>query len=210
MKHLIISISILILSGCANTGARFNSSTLESAPDDKALVYFYRPSAFQGSAINFNIIANGVKIGELDNGAYTKRTLKPNTYKIHSKTMAIDRISTFVFEAGKTYFIRSFIEMGIWVSSIRFSLMHKDDALQEMRKSRIQLGDYEKDINLEAPSSHLRPSANVDKPTLSTSANKQESTLPINTIVKTPLIKPSIKQNSSSSKHLHPLKLLHV
>jgi len=159
MKHLIISISILILSGCANTGARFNSSTLESAPDDKALVYFYRPSAFQGSAISFNIVANGIKIGELDNGAYTKITLTPDTYKVHSQTMAIDRISTFVFEAGKTYFIRSFIEMGMWVSSIRFSLTHKDDALYEMRKSRVQLGNYEYDRNSTPPATSLQPLA---------------------------------------------------
>ena len=139
MKKIIFLLAVFILSGCANRGARFNPTNIEGAPKDMALVYFYRPSAFQGSAVSFDIIANSKKIGELDNGAYLKRLMKPDTYKIHSDSMAIDRISTFEFEAGKTYFVRSFIEMGMWVSSIRFSLLHKDDAILEMAKSRIQI-----------------------------------------------------------------------
>lgn len=142
MKAIFPLFALLFFSGCANTGARFDPANLEIAPNDKALVYFFRPSAFQGGGTSFDIIANGVRIGSLDNGAYLKRVLPPDTYKIHSDTLAIDRISTFVFEPGKIYFIRSFIEMGLWVSSVRFSNMHQEDALYEMRKSRIQLDDH--------------------------------------------------------------------
>jgi len=97
MHQLITVITILILSGCANTGASFNPSNLENAPEDKALVYFYRPSGFHSGGIDFPVIANNMDIGSLDNAAYFKRIMTPNTYKIHSDTGAIDRIASFVF-----------------------------------------------------------------------------------------------------------------
>ncbi|MGZ8957951.1 MAG: DUF2846 domain-containing protein [Methylosarcina sp.] len=139
MEKLFFLIAITFLSGCANTGAKFNPDNIEKAPTDKTLVYFYRPSALQANMVSFEIIANKINIGKLDNGAYLKRILLPNRYKIHSDTMAIDRISTFDFEAGKTYFVKTYFEMGTWVNSVRFSLMHKDDAILEMHNSRVQI-----------------------------------------------------------------------
>jgi len=138
MKVILVLISLLLV-GCANTGARFNSDEIIESPKTLSTVYFYRPSAFQGSAISFPIIANDIRLGELDNGGYTKIIISPGIYKFHSDTLLIDRISTFKFKAGNTYFIRVFIEMGIWVSSIRFTETYKDDALLDMRKSRLQL-----------------------------------------------------------------------
>jgi len=142
MKHLIISIAILILSGCSNTGAKFNSSSLETAPDDKALVYFYRPSGFYGRAIGFPIIANNMEIGSLDNSAYFKRLMAPATYKIHSDTGAIDRISDFTFAAGESYFVKAYVDMGMWISSIRFKEVHKGKALLEMSDTGIQIDNF--------------------------------------------------------------------
>jgi len=184
MKKTIALLAILLLlTGCANTGARFDSTHIEAAPDDKALVYFYRPSAFQGSAMGFHVVANGAKIGILDNGAYFKTVLRPNTYKIHSRSMAIDRISTFVFEAGKTYYVRSFIEMGLWVSSFRFSLIHKDDAMLDMRKLRIQLDNETSpiansvsDSNTPLPSEQLTHSSDTNIPETPQAAPIKSST----------------------------------
>lgn len=142
MKHLIILITILILSGCSNTGAKFNSSSLETAPDDKALVYFYRPSGFYGRAIGFPIIANNMEIGSLDNSAYFKRLMTPATYKIHSDTGAIDRISDFTFAAGESYFVKAYVDVGMWISSIRFKEVHKGKALLEMSDTGIQIDNF--------------------------------------------------------------------
>lgn len=85
------------------------------------------------------VIANKIEIGTLDNGAYFKQIISLGTYKIHSRTGAIDRISTFSLGAGKTYFIRCFLDMGMWVSSVRFVQVHEDEAIQEIKKTALQL-----------------------------------------------------------------------
>ncbi|KAF3984376.1 MAG: DUF2846 domain-containing protein [Methylococcales symbiont of Hymedesmia sp. n. MRB-2018] len=139
MRILIIFLTLMALVGCANVGAKFNVAEIEIAGATNAIVYFYRPSRFQGSAITMPVIANKIEIGTLDNGAYFKKIISPGVYKIHSGTSAIDRISTFSFEAGKTYFVRCFLDMGMWVSSVRFVQVHKDEAIQEIKKTALQL-----------------------------------------------------------------------
>ena len=134
----IIFILLITLSGCANTGERFNIANLSKAPEDQALVYFYRTFHFCGGGMSFRVIANDMEIGRIHSSTYFKRTLPPGNYKIHSRcTNVIDRISRVVFNSGEVYFIRCFIDQGMWVSSTRFSLVHKNVALREMKKTKV-------------------------------------------------------------------------
>ena len=139
VKKIIIIIAIIGLVGCTR-GHEFNVDEMVAAPD-AAIVYFYRLSAYKGMFQSFSVIVDGNEIGTLDNGAYFKHIISPGDYKIHSDTsalVAIDRISTFTFEAGKTYFLRCFIDLGMWVSSIRFVIVHEEEALPEIQKTSLQ------------------------------------------------------------------------
>ena len=129
---------IFTISGCAKVGVKFNESELINNSPQSAIVYFYRPYAFIGRMYSWPIIANGVEIASIDNDAYVKKNLKPDTYKLHSKSSAIDRISTFDFEAGKTYFVKCLLDEGVWVNSIRFVSLDKNDALLEIEKTSLQ------------------------------------------------------------------------
>jgi len=140
-KYLLV-ILICALSGCANTGARFNPAIIETAPDDKALVYFYRSWKYVLGGVSAPIVTNSMDIGSIDNGAYLKRILAPGAYKIHSDTNAIDRVANFVFKPGKTYFMKTYVDVGLWVSSIRFRLVHKQKAIKEMNETNIQIENY--------------------------------------------------------------------
>jgi hypothetical protein len=137
----VVVLAIMGLVGCANVGAKFNASEIKTAPDNAALVYFYRVYWLPGSNLTRPVIANDVEIGTLDSGAYFKQFMPPGVYKIHSDTGAIDRIATIAFEAGKTYFVRCFLDRGFWVNSIRFVVVHEDEALPEIKETALQLYD---------------------------------------------------------------------
>jgi len=134
----------MVVLGCVSHGAKFNADEIEKATSTTAVVYFYRPfyfyapSRLQGKVSDMPVIANGVRIGVLDNGAYFKVVMRPASYEVHSVTGAIDRTSTFSFEAGKVYFVKAFIDVGMWVSSVRFSMVDKKDALPEIIKTSEQ------------------------------------------------------------------------
>lgn len=142
MKKLCFLIAIIILSSCANIGAKFTTIMLESPTDNNALIYFYRPSGYVAGGASFPIIANNMEIGSLDNGAYFKRLIEPGLYKIHSDTGLIDRITNFSFESGKTYFVKTYVDVGVWVSSIRFVSVPKEKAIEEMSQTGIQIENY--------------------------------------------------------------------
>lgn len=144
MKRLTVSllavVIFIVLSGCTNTGKKFNTADIVYVPEDKALVYFYRPFQFGGGGMGCKVIINNMEIGTIYNNTYFKKMLPSGTYKIHSRTInVIDRISTFAFSPGKTYFVKTFFDMGMWISSIRFTLVPKTIALTEISKTRILL-----------------------------------------------------------------------
>lgn len=139
MKKFILLATITLLYGCANVGANFNADDIKEAPYDAATVYFYRPSKLAGSALTWPIVANGVEIGTLDYGAYFMRTLSPGAYQIHSDSAMIDRVETINFEAGRTYFVKCYLDMGLWVNSIRLVLVHPDQAIPEIQMTSVQL-----------------------------------------------------------------------
>jgi len=138
------------LSGCSNVGTKFNVSELRLSSNTNAIVFFYRPSRFLGSAVPFPIIANNIeagksdnyaykKIGSLENGAFFKIIMIPGTYKLHSDTLAIDKISTTTFEAGKIYFVRCFMDAGLGDTSINFIVVDNNEALLEIKNTALQL-----------------------------------------------------------------------
>ena len=141
MRKIVIIIALVGLVGCyTRVGPNFNVNTMVPAPDDAVIVYFYFPRRFPPARnFRFPVIANNVKIGALANGGYFKQVMLPGDYKVHSDVATIiDRVAIFTFEAGKTYFVKFFIERGMWASSIRFTVVHKDDAIPEIKKTGLQ------------------------------------------------------------------------
>ena len=54
LKFALIS-CVLILTGCGATGPAYVAEPVMVGGSDKALVYIYRPSSFQGSAISYDV-----------------------------------------------------------------------------------------------------------------------------------------------------------
>lgn len=81
-------------------------------PAGKGQVVFFRPSAFGGMAVWFNVRENGVALGKLTNGVYFVATLDPGP---HTFTAATENKDTLKLEVddGETYYVKGGITMGI-------------------------------------------------------------------------------------------------
>lgn len=77
----------------------------------KALVVFFRPSAFKGGAINFKVREGEVEMGRLRSGNYFTLQVAPgkHEYVVHAENKDVTAIEA---EEGETYFISGEVNFG--------------------------------------------------------------------------------------------------
>ena len=88
------------------------ASAAIGAPEaGKALVVFFRPSAFKGGAINFIVREGETELGKLKNANYFTAQVTPgkHDYTVHSEAKDVTTIEA---EEGETYFLSGEINMG--------------------------------------------------------------------------------------------------
>ncbi len=88
------------------------TSTAIGMPEaGKALVVFFRPSAFKGGGINFKVRENDVELGRLRNGNYFTLQVAPgkHEYVVHAENKDVTAIEA---EDGETYFISGEVNFG--------------------------------------------------------------------------------------------------
>jgi len=129
---------VTIITGCAATNPLI---TLDGVVvnDERATVVFFRPKAPAGFLMSFDLIANGILIGELKNGSTVSRQLMPGEYKLHSKNggAVIDRITTMKLEPGQIYFVKVYLVSGAWVNSVYFQPVAPKVVLSDRDLSRL-------------------------------------------------------------------------
>jgi hypothetical protein len=78
----------------------------------KALVVFFRPSAFKGAAIGFIVREGETELGKLRSGNYFTTQVAPgkHEYTVHSEAKDITTIEA---DEGETYFLSGEINMGV-------------------------------------------------------------------------------------------------
>lgn len=128
---MFIVIPLLILvTGCGAVNPRINLDDVIVA-NDRATEVFFRPKTLVGSSLDFDIIANGTLIGEVENGEFVTRQLIPGEYKFHSKNWGavIDRVTTMQLEPSLTYFVKVYLAYGFFASSVYFQPVAPEIAL---------------------------------------------------------------------------------
>jgi len=106
---------------------------LPKANDDQGLIVFYRTNSFKGKAIRFNINHAEGPIGQLLNATYIYKYLEPGHHDFWSQAISQDSITVTV-EAGKTYYIKGEVQMGILAGRPKFTQVSESDALAEISK----------------------------------------------------------------------------
>lgn len=87
------------------------SAAIGTPEAGKALVVFFRPSAFKGAAIGFIVREGETELGKLRNGNFFTLQVAPgkHDYTVHSEAKDVTTIEA---EEGETYFLSGEINMG--------------------------------------------------------------------------------------------------
>lgn len=117
MKNTIaIIFALLILSGC---GKKITVH-LDPAPistSEATVIIFHE----QGFTDNFEIYLDKAPVGFVTSEKPLKISVTPGEHELHTVVFGpfIRRITKQLFEAGRTYYMRVWLDMGVFVSSIR-------------------------------------------------------------------------------------------
>lgn len=124
------------LSGCVARGTAFEKA--ESVPANMASIYFYRPKEFIGAFTDIPIIENGKEILRLKNGQFIRYVSIPGRHSFQTVSMGIDKPIELNLLAGETYYIRTEIRQGFWVSTLFLGRVYPDEAHVELQKCCIE------------------------------------------------------------------------
>lgn len=120
MKRLILGIALLaLLAGCASVkmedkAASERAKQFAQPSAGRAGLYVYRDSAF-GAALKKDIWVDGKCIGESAPNVFFFTEVAPGNRKVSTESEFSPNDLALMVEAGKNYFVRQFIKMGVFV-----------------------------------------------------------------------------------------------
>ena len=99
----------------------------------KALVVFFRPSAFKGAAIGFIVREGETELGKLRNATYFVHPTTPgqHSYVVHSEAKDVMNIEV---EAGETYYVSGSLSMGVFAGRPNLSPSSQDAFVAAQKK----------------------------------------------------------------------------
>ena len=120
-KTFILLACVLSLTGCGTIITVPIDQSLIST-DQSTLIVYHK----QGFTDEFQVFIDGMNIGQVTSETPLKIEVKPGNHKLHVELpVAIDRITEQFFEKGKTYYMKIWLDIGMWVSSIRIDPVQK-------------------------------------------------------------------------------------
>jgi len=124
LLRLITTTIVLLTFGCASR-THFDTRTVTTAPEGKALVTLYRPGSFAGAASAFKIFANDRHITSLPNASYYPYIAEPGVVRF-AKKMQVNPLNVGLaslldpkqdlielkVEPGRAYYVRFKLGIG--------------------------------------------------------------------------------------------------
>lgn len=102
----------LTLTGCASLGPAYQK--VENFPEDKGLVYIYRPSSFIGGGVSYDVKVGEAPVTTLYNGGYYPYFVKPGEVEFWAKTETKSAVTLDV-KPGQEYYVKGTVGIGILV-----------------------------------------------------------------------------------------------
>jgi len=128
---------LLLVAACATTGPQFEAAT--GVPADRALVYVYREAGFVGGGVSYMVRANDVEVSTLPAGGYFVYHAVPGEIEFSAKTEARTSV-TIDAEAGKTYYIKGTIGVGVFVGHPHLAVVPNDVGAREIVECKLVPG----------------------------------------------------------------------
>ena len=118
--------SFLLIIGCASLGPVY--SKVDKIPDNRGLVYLYRPSSFFCGGFTYNVKTGDRIITTLYNGGYYPYFSAPGEKEFWAETESKSSVTLDV-KPGETYYIKG--EVGVGFLVCRPHLMAVDPEIAE-------------------------------------------------------------------------------
>ena len=118
-------LALVLALGCASapmaTPERDAAAKAFAPMADKAVVYIYRDESF-GAGVKVPIVINSRVIGDTVAKSYFRIVMDPGTCDVLCKASS-DSHQTIQVEAGKVYFFRQEMKMGMWAAGCMMHIM---------------------------------------------------------------------------------------
>jgi hypothetical protein len=111
----------------ASPDADAHAKTFVAPGNGEANLYVYRDQTM-GSAVKMPLLLDDVSIGDTGPHTYAFRQIQPGNHTITSKAEK-DATLQFTAEAGKNYYVRQEVKMGVWTA--RTGLELEDESTGE-------------------------------------------------------------------------------
>ena len=127
-----VVLAAILLSSCAGVQREAAPSQPDRPEVGKAMVIFYRERRFVGGGVSYKVLDNGTRIGGLPNGAYFVYQAKPGAHKFTAATESTDE-HVLTLEAGKTYYVRGEVHMGVMVGRPQLVIADSKEAVAAIK-----------------------------------------------------------------------------
>jgi len=141
---LIIGVcSTFLLLGCSAKGPKFTE--VEKIEKNKSIVYVYRPSAFAGGGVTYDVHAkksdgSDVVIGNLKSGGYLKYKTQPDEIEFWAETEAKSSV-TIDAQANKMYCIKGEVGIGFFVGRPHLSIVNNALCMEELKSTSLSIDE---------------------------------------------------------------------
>lgn len=139
-RLLFLALAGCLLSSCASVQREAAPAQPDRPQAGKGLVIFYRERHFVGGGVGYNIRDNGAEIGGLPNGSYFVYQASPGVHRFTAATEATDE-KPLTVQAGKTYYIRGEVQMGILVGRPHLIIVANEEgssAIKDLRRVKLK------------------------------------------------------------------------
>lgn len=131
-RILSIGIAGTLLSACSATGTQFAGFTPPAEGQSK--IYVYRPSAFKGGGVHYDVHANDQLIGHIRNGGYISKELIPGDYEIWAKTEARRSVQV-PLRPNETQCVKASVGFGAFVGRPKLEWVPMEKCETEIRST---------------------------------------------------------------------------
>lgn len=100
--------------------------TFPAPEEGNAGIYIYRNS-FVGQALKKDLYINGERLGESANKTYFYRQVEPGEHTLSTESEFSDNAFKLLVEAGRNYFVRQYIKMGVFVGGANLELVNEEE-----------------------------------------------------------------------------------
>lgn len=139
MKLTLIVMFLVVLAGCATAPSGDKFSVLKAAPEDKGLLYIYRPDVYYGSVITYPVLLNDNKIADIGNKGFFTLELDPGFYAIRPDTDSIDHDYSVAVLPGEIKFLELYTNVKpalCFCTTLQFREVDESTALKALARAR--------------------------------------------------------------------------